>query len=80
MADPNRERSRIANNRLAAAVVVVSLLVAALAVSLYRAGLFDAFAPERGPAIDAIPLYFLVVVFFGALLIWSWGRFLSWFD
>lgn len=80
MADPNRERSRIANNRLAVAVVVGSLLAAVAAAWLYRVGLFEAVVPERGPAADALPLYVLSAVALVALVVWSWGRLLSWFE
>ena len=80
MADPNRERSRIANNRLAVAVVVGTLVVAVAAVAFHRVGLFGALVPEGGPAADAVPLYFVLAVFLFALVVWSWGRLLSWFD
>lgn len=79
MSDPDRERSRIANNRLAVAIVVGSLLVAAAIGLLYRAGLVDYLVPARGPPADAVPLYFLVAVFLLALVVWSWGRLVSWF-
>ena len=80
MADSTRERSRIADNRLAVAVVVGSLLAAVAAAWLDRAGLFEALVPARGPAADALPLYVFSAVALVALVLWSWGRLLSWFE
>ena len=80
MADSTREPSRIANNRLAVAVVVGSLAVAVVVTALYRAGVLEFLVPERGPAADALPLYFLSAVVLVALVVWGWGRLLSWFE
>ncbi|WP_436347221.1 hypothetical protein [Natronorubrum sp. FCH18a] len=80
MSDPDREQSRIANNRLAVAVVVGSLLVLAAVGLLYRTGLLDYVVPTHGPAADAVPLYFLIAAALLALVVWSWSRLVSWFD
>lgn len=80
MTDSDREQSRIDNNRLAAAVVAGSLVVAALAAVLYRAGWIEYLVPAHGPAADAVPLYFLIVVALLALVVWSWNRLFSWFQ
>ncbi|WP_137291342.1 hypothetical protein [Natronorubrum halophilum] len=79
MSHSNREQSRIANNRLAVALVVGSLLVVAAVGALYRSGILGALLPARGPAVDAVPLYVLVAVSSLALVVWGWSRLLSWF-
>ncbi|WP_440770069.1 hypothetical protein [Natronorubrum sp. DTA28] len=80
MGNPNREQSRIANNRLAVAVVVGSLLVLSAVGLLYRTGLLEDIVPTYGPAADAAPLYVLMAVALLALVVWSWGRLFSWFE
>ncbi|ELY42727.1 hypothetical protein [Natronorubrum tibetense] len=80
MSNPDRSQSQIADNRLAIAVVVGSLLVAAFAILIVRAGLIDALLPAHGPPADAAPLYLLALVAAVALAAWSWNRFLSWFQ
>jgi hypothetical protein len=79
MTDSEREHSRIANNRLAAAVVVGSLCLAVAVWLLFRAGLVGELFPEYGPAADAVPLYLLVGLVLVGLVIWSWQRVLSFF-
>ncbi|WP_440766217.1 hypothetical protein [Natronorubrum sp. DTA7] len=80
MPNPDREQSRIANNRLAVAVVVGSLLVLAAVGLFYRTGLGTALVPSHGPAADAVPLFGLIAVVLLVLVVWSWGRLFSWFE
>ncbi|SDK04415.1 hypothetical protein [Natronorubrum texcoconense] len=80
MTNPDREQSRIANNRLAVAVAVGSLLVLSAVGLFYRTGLLDYIVPTHGPAADAAPLYVLMAVALFALIVWSWSRLVSWFD
>ena len=79
MANRNHERSRIANNRLAAAIAVGSVIAVIAVGLLYRVGLLDFLVPARGPPVDALPLYLLVAVIVPLLVFWSWSRLLSWF-
>ena len=80
MPSSSHDRSRIANNRLAVVIVLGSLLAIVTVGWLYRAGLLDSLVPARGPAADALPMYFLVAAILVALVVWSWGRLLSWFE
>lgn len=77
MSEPDRGRSRIANNRLAAAAAGGSVLVAALTAVLYRLEALAYLVPEHGPAADALPLYLLTALAVVALVVWGWMRFLS---
>ncbi|WP_090507524.1 hypothetical protein [Natronorubrum sediminis] len=80
MSGSDQTQSRVENNRVAIAVVVGSLVVAALVVVLARAGWIDYLVPEHGPAADALPLYVLVAVVLFVLVVWSWSRLFSWFS
>lgn len=80
MAGSENERSRIANNRLAVAVVVGSLCLVAAVWLVAQAGLLDELISGQGPAADAVPLYLLVGLVTVGLIIWSWQRFLSFFE
>ncbi|MXV61755.1 hypothetical protein GS429_06680 [Natronorubrum sp. JWXQ-INN-674] len=80
MAPPDRDRSTLENNRLAAAVVAGSILAVASAAVLYWSGRLEFLMPARGPAADAVPLYVMAVVVLLALVVWSWNRLFSWFD
>ncbi|OVE83945.1 hypothetical protein [Natronolimnobius baerhuensis] len=77
MDESDREHSRIADNRLAAAVVLGSLVVATVGVGLYWSGYTSLLVPADGPIADALPLYLLTVLVCFGLLIWGWQRFLS---
>lgn len=77
MSEPDAERSRIANNRLAAAAVVGTLLAAVLVAILYRLEALAYLVPEHGPVADALPLYLLTALAVVALAVWGWTRFLS---
>lgn len=70
------EGSRIATNRAAAAIAVGSLLVAGAIALLARRNLLEALV-ARGIAIDALPMYLLVVALVLWLVIWSWSRLMS---
>ena len=80
MSNPDREQSRIANNRLAVAVVAGSLLALAAVGLFYRTGLGASLVPSHGPAADAVPLFALIAVVLLVLVVWSWGRLFSWFE
>ncbi|WP_306056018.1 hypothetical protein [Natronococcus wangiae] len=80
MEGSENERSRIANNRLAAAVVVGSLCLVAAVWLLAQVGLLGDLIPARGPAADAVPLYLLVGLVAVGLVVWSWRRVLSFFE
>lgn len=80
MGDLESEGSRIANNRLAVAVVVGSLCLVVGAWLLIQTGLLDELIPAHGPAADAVPLYLLVGLVLVGLVVWSWQRFLSLFE
>ncbi|WP_049922500.1 hypothetical protein [Halopiger djelfimassiliensis] len=77
MSGPKPERSRIATNRMAVAIVVGSIVVAVALAGLYWSGALEAFVPDRGPAADAVPLYLLLAGLSVALVLWSWKRVLS---
>ena len=79
MTDPERDRSRVAANRVAMAIAVGSLVLAGALVALYWAGLIDFLLPEHRPAADAAPLYVLFVVVAIALVAWGWKRVFSLF-
>lgn len=79
MEDSEGERSRIANNRMAAVIVVGSLCLVVVVGLLFQAGLIDDFVFGPGPAADAVPLYLLVGLVIVGLVVWSWQRFLSLF-
>ena len=77
MSDPDADRSRIANNRLAAAAVVGSVLAVVLVGILYRLEVLAYLVPEHGPVAEALPLYLLTAVAVVVLVVWGWTRFLS---
>ncbi|NGM68241.1 hypothetical protein G6M89_04325 [Natronolimnobius sp. AArcel1] len=79
MDEPDRERSRIADNRLAVAVVIGSLVVVGVGVVLYWSDSLNILVPADGPIADALPLYLLTVLIGVGLAIWGWQRFLSLF-
>ena len=74
--DDRNEGSRIAANRAAVVIAVSSLLLAALIGLVARHGLLEGIL-TRGVGVDALPLYLLLVLLAGWLVIWSWGRLLS---
>jgi protein-S-isoprenylcysteine O-methyltransferase Ste14 len=79
MTEPERSRSRIADNRLAAAVVVGSICLGVVGWLLFEVGLFDDVVLEVTPPADAAPLYLLAVLIAFGLVVWSWQRVLSFF-
>jgi hypothetical protein len=79
MTGPDHERSRIADNRLAAAVVAGSICLVAVGWLLFEVGLLDDVALEVAPPADAAPLYLLAVLLVVGLVVWSWQRVISFF-
>ncbi|MFC4541249.1 hypothetical protein ACFO5R_04845 [Halosolutus amylolyticus] len=80
MGAPDRDRSRVEDNRMAATIVVGSVLVVVGLAILYRYGWLDSLVPPGGPAIEAVPLIGFLIAVVVALAIWGWGRFLSLFE
>lgn len=78
MGSPDRERSTGEENRMAAMIVVGSILVAIGLTVLYWYGWLDYVVPAERPVIDAVPLLFFLIAI--VLTIWGWGRFLSFFE
>ncbi|WP_265109801.1 hypothetical protein [Halosolutus halophilus] len=80
MGAPDRDRSTVEENRMAAMIVVGSVLVAVGLAILHRYGWLEVLVPAGGPAIDAVPLILFLIAVAIALTIWGWKRVLSFFE
>ncbi|GAB3026524.1 hypothetical protein [Natronobiforma cellulositropha] len=78
MPSSSESASRVEQNRTAASIAGGSLVVIVGVAIAYWGGVLESLIPPGGPAADAIPLIVVVSVLLVALVVWSWGRVLSW--